>query len=73
MAGIARKVCMAVGKDRRRDGVQQILRVPPERFAPDAIDTTYEEAAKFMNSQRADPATDCYLMEFDGLREKAEV
>ena len=41
MTDIARKVCMAVGKDHfgDNDGAQQILRVLRERYAPDEIDS----------------------------------
>ena len=51
MTGNARKVCISVGKDVIGDagGVAHIPRILRERFAPDAIDCIFQDAAKFMS------------------------
>ena len=51
MTDIARKVYVAVRKDHtaNSDRVRQILLILRGRFAPDSIDATYREVAKFTN------------------------
>ena len=65
---------MTIGKDATGeiDGAGQILRIPGERFAPDAIDSIFQDVAKFAYFKRADQATDTRLMEFHMLRQNAE-
>ena len=65
---------MAVGKDHigNNDGVQHILKISRERFAPDANDYIYPDVSTSMNFERTDRTMDTSLMEFDMLREKAE-
>ena len=50
VSDVARKVCATAGKDAidNNDGVQRILRILRERFAPDAIDSVFQDIAKFM-------------------------
>ena len=74
MSGVARKVCMSVGKDAvgSADGVTQILRKLRERFAPDAIDSVFQGVVRFMCFKRADRKMETSLMEFDMLRQRAE-
>ena len=69
----ARKVCMAAGKDGvgNIDRAARILRILGERFAPEAIDSIFQDMAKFMYFERADQNSDMYLMEFDVLPQKA--
>ena len=47
---VARKVCMAGGKDvvGNIDGVEQISRISRERCAPDAIDGVFQDMATLM-------------------------
>ena len=49
--------------------IPHILR---ERFAPDAIDSVFQDVAKFMYFNRMDQKMGTYLLEFDMLRRKAE-
>ena len=71
---IAREVCMTVGEDHSggNDVAQQISRILRERFAPDAINSTYPDVLKFTNIRRAGQTVGTYSMEFDMIREKAE-
>ena len=61
MTDIARKVSMTAGKDHiaRNEGVQQILHILRERFAPDAIDAINRGVAKFMNFETNGPNDGC--------------
>ena len=74
MSGVARKVCLPVGRDviDDLDGAGRILRILRERFAPDAIDPIFRDMAKFIFSKRAERNMDTYIMEFEMLRGKAE-
>ena len=66
MADIARKVCMSAGKDSvgNVDGVAQTLRILPGQLAPGAIDSIFQDMAKFMCFKRADQYKDTHLLEF---------
>ena len=74
MTDIARKVRMTIGEDHIANdgGVRPILRILRRRFAPDAIDAMYHDAAEFMNFKRTDLTTDAYLIEIHVLRGTAE-
>ena len=74
MTDVARKVCMSVGEDvaGKVDGVAQILHISRERFAPGALNSTFQAIVKFMYFKRTDQTTDTRLMEFVMLRQKAE-
>ena len=74
MADVARKICVAGGKDciGGNGGAQQILRIFRGCSAPDAIGAMHQGVATFMDFKRTDRPTDVSLMEFDVLREKAE-
>ena len=70
---------MAVGKDiwpsvwpSAKIIAQTNLRIPQERFAPDAIGAIDQEVGKFTNFKRADQTMGAYSKEFDVLREEAE-
>ena len=41
-------------------------------FSPDAVDSSFQEVARFLQLKRRAPATDAYFVEFDALRRKAE-
>ena len=71
---VARKVCAPAGKDvvGNLDGAEQILEIPRERLAPDAIDTEFQDVATLMGSKRTDQDMDTYLLKFDMSRQKAE-
>ena len=64
---------MSAGKDSIGvvDGAALILRKLRERLAPDAIDSSSRNVAKFMYFGRAAQNMDAYL-EFDMLRQKGE-
>ena len=74
MSDVAREVCLSVGRDviDNLDGAEQISRSLRERFAPDAIDSIFQDMAKFMYSKRTDRTMGTYVMEFEMLRQKAE-
>ena len=71
---VARKVCLTVGKDvvGNNDGVEQILNISRNRFAPGKADCTFQDIAKFLYSQRTTQDMDTLLLEFDISRQKAE-
>ena len=71
MSDIARKVCMAAKKDSvsSKNGVRRISKTLRGRLAPDAIDSTYQDVAKFTNFERTDQTMRTCVMEFDMLRE----
>ena len=74
MTDVARKVCATLGKDviGNSDGAAHILRNLRERFAPVAIDSIFQETARFMYFKRTAQTMDTYSIEFDMLRQKAE-
>ena len=74
MSDVARKVCLSVGKDviGNLDGAEQILQIPRDRFAPDAIDLISQDMVKFILFKRTDQPMDTYIIEFEMLRRKAE-
>ena len=74
MSDVARKESLSVGRDviDNLDGAEQILRVPRERFAPEAIDSIFQDMAQFMYLERTGQKMDTCIMEFEMLREKAE-
>ena len=73
MADVARKVCLAVGKDvvGNAEGVEQILNILRNRFAPDKADCIYQDVTKFLYFKRTTQDMDTYLLEFDMLRQRA--
>ena len=73
MTDVTRNVCMSVGKYVAGyvGRVARILRVLRERFAPDAIDSTFQEMVRFMCSKRTDQYMETYLMRFDMMRQNA--
>ena len=54
MSDVARKVCLAIGKDvvGNLDGVEAILKILRRRFAPDKVDCIFQDISKFMNFKR---------------------
>ena len=74
MSDVARKVCLTVGKDviGNMDGVESILRILRNRFAPDKIDCIFQDIQKFSHFTRTTQDMDTYLLEFEMLRQKAE-
>ena len=74
MTEIARKVYMPLGRDHigSNDGFQQISRILRGRFAPDALDSNYQDVVTFPNFKRAVHTKETYLMEFGTPRETAE-
>ena len=74
MSDVAREVCLSVGRDviDNLDGAEQISRSLRERFAPDAIDSIFQDMAKFMYSKRAGQNMDARIADFETLRERAE-
>ena len=56
MSDFARKVCLPVGWGRidNLDGLDQILKILRERFAPDAVDLISQDMAKFWYFERTD-------------------
>ena len=74
MADVARKVCLTVGEDvvGNIDGVEQILNILRNRFAPDKIDCIFQDITKFLYFERTTQDVDTYLLELDILRQKAE-
>ena len=74
MTDVAREVRMTVGKDviGNARGVAHTLRILRERSAPDAMDSIFQDMAKFTYFKRTGQNMDTYLMEFDMLRQKAE-
>ena len=75
MSGFAAKACATVGEDvvGNNDGARQISGILRERVLLGAIDSIFQDMAKFMVCRRADPNTDAFSIEFDILRQKAEV
>ena len=73
MSDVARKVCLSVGRNviGNLDEAEQISRIQRERFAPDAIDSIFQDLVKFMNFKRTKRKMDTYIMEFEMLRAKA--
>ena len=73
-ADVARKVCFAVGKDvvGNNDGVEQILNISRNRFAPDKVGCIFQDIAKFLYFKRTTEDMDTFLLEFDISRQKAE-
>ena len=71
MSDVARKVCLSVGRDviGNLDGAEQILKILRERFAPDAIDSIFQDMAKFMYFKRTGQNMDTYIMKFEMMRE----
>ena len=74
MTDSGREACMSVGKDviGNADGAAHILRISRERFAPDAIDSTFQDVAKCALCKHAYHKSDAFLMEFDMLGQQAE-
>ena len=54
------------------DGVDSILRILRNRFAPDRIDCIFQDIQKFSHLTRTTQDMDTYLLEFEMLRQKAE-
>ena len=56
MSDVARRVSATAGTYavEEIDGVEQILEIPRERFAPDAIDSIFQDMVKFMYFKRTD-------------------
>ena len=54
------------------NGAEQILRILRERFAPDAIDSIFQDMVTFVYFERAGQNMATYIMEFEMQREKAE-
>ena len=74
VSDVARKVCRAVGQNvvGYSDGVGRVLGILRGSFAPDAIDSIFQDMAKCLCFTHTDQFTGAYLMEFDMLRQKAE-
>ena len=74
MADVARKVRLTIGKDvvGNLDGVEQILNILRNRFAPDKADCIFQDVTKFLFFKRTTQDMDTYLLEFDMLRRRAE-
>ena len=54
------------------EGVESILNISREYFAPDASDHVYRQVVKFAQYKHADQTLGRYLPEFGILRRKAE-
>ena len=65
------KVCLTFGKDvvGNIDGVEQILNIPRNRFAPEKADCVFQDIAGFLFCKRTTQDMDTYLLEFDMLRQ----
>ena len=65
---------MAVRKDDvgNIDGAGQISKISRERFAPDAIDSIFQDMLKFTYFKRTDQKIGTHMTEFDFSRQKAE-
>ena len=74
MSGVAGKFCVAAGTDAigNSGGAEENLKFCRIRFAPDVIDSIFQDMVKFMNFRRSGQDADTHLMEFDVLRQKAE-
>ena len=74
VADVARKVRLTIGKDvvGNLDGVDQILKILRNRFAPDKADCIFQDISKFLYFKRTTQDMDTYLLEFDMLRQRAE-
>ena len=72
MTDVARKVCLAAGKDvvSNIDGVAQISRILRERPAPDAIDSIFQDIMKFSRFKRPGQNMDTFPVEFDMSRQE---
>ena len=70
MSDVAKKVCSNAGRDviDNLDGAYQILRISHERFAPNAIDSIFQDMVKFLYFKRTEQTIDAYIMEFETLR-----
>ena len=64
---------MAAGKDvvGKSDGAAHILCISRERYAPDAIDSIFQDLALFALLRRTDRTMGAFLMESDMARQKA--
>ena len=71
---VARQVCLSTGGDfvANTDGANRILSILEDYVAPAAVDSVYQEVARFLQSAQKNEKTDVYLVEFDSLRRKAE-
>ena len=74
MSDAARKVCLSVGKDAvgSSDGVEAIMEILRNRFAPDKVDCVFQDIYKFSNFKRTTQDMDTYLLDFEMLRHRAE-
>ena len=66
MSDAVRKVCLTMGKD---VAIMRILRL---RFAPDKVDSIFQDIYKFTNFKRTTQDMDTFLLEFEMLRQRAE-
>ena len=59
---VARQVCLAAGSDSvaNNDGAEQILGILKDYFAPDAVDSAFQEVARFLQFKRTDQTMDVY-------------
>ena len=73
IADVARKVCLTIGKDviGNLDGVEQILNILRNRFAPEEADCIFQDITEFMYFKRTTQDMGTYLLEFDVLRQRA--
>ena len=73
MSDAARKVCMSIGKDvvGNLDGVECILKILRNRFAPDKIDCIFQDIYKFSHFKRTTQDMDTYLLDFEMMRQRA--
>ena len=74
MSDVARKVCLSAGRYAivNLDGAEKISKILRGRYAPDAIDSNFQDMVELMYFQRTGQNMDTYIMEFEMLREKAE-
>ena len=70
MSNVASKARLEVSRDviGNLGGAGRILRILRERFASDAIDSIFQDVAKYTSCKRADQKMNAYLLQFDTLR-----
>ena len=54
------------------EGAEKALKIPCEKFAPDAVDSIFQDVVQFSQFEKAGQRAAVILVEFDKLRRKAE-
>ena len=73
VGAVAREVCMAGESDviAGPDGAKRISELLRDYFAPEALDSVYQEVVRFSQFGRAAQTTDGFLVRLDLPRKKA--